>query len=288
MEKIKLTYKSYGITVYHNQGDTNEKIVLVHGGGLDNAMMSWKEVIELMGNKYDIYAVDMLGFGESDKPDIQYSIPMYVELLYDVLRQLNIEKTNLVGLSMGGGISIAFSLKYPQIIDKLTVIGALGLYSRMPFHGFCRWFANSKFNAKSYEWIGKSRALVKWSINSSLFGDKNKISDKLVDDLYKLVHEPDCNKAWESFQCYELGEKGMTTDLAVHLRELTMPVLIVNGEKDSLVPVKYAIAASKTIKNSKLHVMKGCKHWAQKERPEEFVQVLREFLQRTEYNEGIQ
>lgn len=279
MEKIKLTYKSYGITVYHKEGDTNKKIVFVHGGALDNAMMSWKEVVELMGNKYDIYAVDMLGFGESDKPDIQYSIPMYVEFLYDVLRQLNIEKASLVGLSMGGGISIAFSLKYPEIVDKLTIIGSLGLYSRMPFHRFNRWFVNSRFNAKSYEWIGKSRALVKWTINSSLFGDKNKISDKLVDDLYKLVHEPNCNKAWESFQCYELGKEGMATDLAVHLSDLAMPVLIVNGEKDSGVPVKYAIAASKVIKNSKLHVMKGCKHWAQKERPEEFVQVFKEFLQ---------
>ncbi|WP_234118167.1 alpha/beta fold hydrolase [Clostridium hydrogenum] len=278
MEKIKLTYKAYGITVYHKKGDTNEKIVFVHGGALDNAMMSWKEVIELMGNKYDIYAVDMLGFGGSDKPDIQYSIPMYVEFLYDVLRQLDIDKTNLVGLSMGGGISIAFSLKYPQIVDKLTIIGSLGLYSRMPFHRFNRWFVNSRLNAKSYEWIGKSKAMVKWTISSSLFGDKNKISDKLVDDLYKLVHEPDCNKAWESFQCYELGKGGMTTDLAVHLRELSMPVLIVNGEKDSGVPVKYAIAASKVIKNSKLHVMKGCKHWAQKERPEEFVQALKDFL----------
>jgi pimeloyl-ACP methyl ester carboxylesterase len=281
VEEIKLTYKSYGITVYHKEGDTNEKIVFVHGGALDNAMMSWKEVIELMGNKYDIYAVDMLGFGESDKPDIQYSIPMYVEFLYDVIRQLNIEKANLVGLSMGGGVSIAFSFKYPEVVNKLTIIGSLGLYSRMPFHRFNRWFVNSRFNAKSYEWIGKSRVLVRWTINSSLFGDKNKISDKLVDDLYKLVHEPDCNKAWESFQCYELGKEGMTTDLAVHLRELVMPVLIVNGEKDSGVPVKYAIAASKVIKNSKLYVMKGCKHWAQKERPEEFVQVLNEFLQST-------
>lgn len=121
--------------------------------------------------------------------------------------------------------------------------------------------------------------MVRWTISSSLFGDKNKISDELVDDLYTLVHETNCNKAWESFQCYELGKKGMTTDLAVHLRELSMPVLIVNGEKDSGVAVKYAIAASKVIKNSRLHVMKGCKHWAQKERPEEFVQVFNEFLQ---------
>ncbi|MFL0250182.1 alpha/beta fold hydrolase [Clostridium neuense] len=278
MEKIKLLYKSYGVTVYHSKGETDKKIVFVHGGALDNAMMSWKEVIELLGKEYDIYAVDMLGFGESDKPDIQYSIPVYVEFLYDILRQLNIEKTNLVGLSMGGGISIGFSLSFPQMVNKLTVIGSMGLYSRMPFHSFCRWFVNSRFNSKSYEWIGKSKSLVRWTINSSLFRDKNKVSDELTDKIYKLIGDPECSKAWQSFQRYELGKKRMTTDLAVHLSELTMPVLIVNGEKDSGVPVKFAVAASKAIKNSKLYIMKGCKHWAQKERPEEFTEVLKEFL----------
>lgn len=279
MEKIALMYKSHKITVYHKQGKTDEKIVFMHGGAMDNSMMSWKEVIELMGNDYDIYAIDMLGFGESDKPDIVYSIPMFVELLYDVLEQLKIEKTTLVGLSMGGGISIAFSLKYPHMVDKLTVVDSMGLYSRMPHcHWFCRWYVNSKLNDKSNEWFGKSKKLVKWGITSTMFGDKNRVSDELVDDLYNLVHEPGSDKAWESFQRYEIGKKKLTTDLTSHLSELTMPVLIVNGEKDSAVPVKFAAEASKVIKNSKLHIMKGCKHWSQKEKPEEFVQVLKEFL----------
>lgn len=75
MEKIKLEYKSYLITVYHRQGDSNKKIVFLHGGGLDNALLSWKEVIELMENQYDIYAIDMLGYGESD-----YFVNLGVEL----------------------------------------------------------------------------------------------------------------------------------------------------------------------------------------------------------------
>ena len=278
MERIKLTYKSYSITLYHKQGETNEKLVFLHGGGLDNAMLSWKEVIKLMGNQYDIYAIDMIGYGKSDKPNIMYSIPMYVEFLHNILQQLNIKKTNLVGLSMGGGISIAFSLKFPQMLDKLVLVGAFGLYDRMPYHTICRWFVNSWLNAKSYEWLGKSKKLVRWSIESSLIGDKKEVSDELVTALYNLINEPKCNIPWESFQRYELGKKKMTTDLTSHLSELKMPVLIVNGEKDDGVPVKSAIAASKVIKNSQLHIMKGCKHWAQKERPKEFAQILGEFL----------
>lgn len=276
--KIRLIYNSYKVVVYHSQGQTKEKIVFLHGGALDNAMMSWKEVIELMGSKYDIYAIDMLGFGESDKPDIAYSIPMYVEFLYDILKQLKISKTHLVGLSMGGGIGIGFSLKFPEMVDKLTVIGSLGFYSKMPFHRLSRWYVNSWLNSKSYQWLGKSKKLVKWSITSTMFGDKSRVSDGLVNDLYKLVNESKSNRAWETFQRHELGKEGMTTDLALHLSELKMPVLIVNGENDPGVPLRFAVAASKVIKSSELYIMEGCKHWAQKERPEEFCRVLKEFL----------
>lgn len=278
MYKLQLIHKSYSITVHTKKGISNKNLVFLHGGSIDNSMLSWKEVIELMGDIYNIYAIDMLGYGESDKPDIQYSIPIYVELIYDIFKQLNINKTYLVGLSMGGGISIAFSLKFPKMVTKLVLVGSYGLYNKMPFHSLCRWFVNSKFNSKSYVWMAKSKRLVRWSIMSSLIGDKNMITDELVNNLYNLIQETRCNMPWESFQRYELGKKKLTTDLASHLSKLEMPVLIVNGEKDSGVPSRYAVKANKVIKNSQLHIMKGCKHWAQKERPEEFTNILKIFL----------
>jgi pimeloyl-ACP methyl ester carboxylesterase len=273
-----LKYQLYSIMVYHVQGNSDKKVFFLHGGALDNAILSWNEVMELMGTQYDCYALDFLGYGKSDKPDMEYSIPMYVEMLYSILQQLDIEKTHLVGLSMGGGIGIAFSLKYPDMVDKLTLVDPLGFYERMPFHTLCRWYVNSKLNSKSYQWMAGSKKIVRWCITSSLFGDSSKVTDELVNTLYNLLQQPECNKSWESFQRYELGKKKMTTDLASHLYELSMPVLIINGEKDTGVPVKYAIAASKAIKLSQLYIMKGCRHWPQKERPEEFVQILKKFL----------
>lgn len=278
MEKIELTYQTYSIKVYHQKGETDEKLVFLHGGGLDNALMSWNEVMNFMGTQYDMYAVDLIGYGESDKPDIVYSIPMYVEFLHEILQMLNIEKTHLAGLSMGGGISIGFSLSYPEMVDKLILIGSVGLYERMPFHSLCRWFAFSKWNTRSYEWLGKNKKRIRWSIESSLIGDKKKVTDELVDSIFRIIHEPDCNKAFESFQRSELGKDKMVTNLAPHLSELKMPVLLVNGENDAGVPAKSAAAASKIIPHGRLYVMKGCKHWAQKERPEEFSRVLKSFL----------
>lgn len=278
MERIELKYNQYSISVYHRPGKTDEKIIFLHGGALDNALMSWKEVIELTDDRYDVYAIDLIGYGNSDKPDIEYTIPMYADFLHDILIQLGIEKTHLAGLSMGGGISIGFSLKYPSMVDKLILIGSLGLFEKMRFHSACRWFVNSKFNSKSYQWLARSRKRIKWSIRSALIGDKNKITGEMVDMIYNMLKNPDCNKAWEYFQRYELGPKKMTTDLTSKLAELKMPVLIVNGEKDPGVPVKAAASSCSLINDSQLYIMKGCRHWAQKERPDEFVKVMQQFL----------
>lgn len=279
MEQIECRYQSYKIIVYHKPGKTDEKVVFLHGGGLDSAMMSWQEVIAEMGDEYELYAIDLLGYGASDKPDVTYSLQMYTELLHNVLGQLGIHKASFAGLSMGGGVSLAFALKYPQMVEKLTLVDALGLYERMPhFHYLCWKFVNSHWNEKAYDWFRKSRKLVRWSA-SELIGDKKKLTDEFVESLYKLVLEPGCGKPFISFQRQELGRKKLTTGLACRLGELRMPVLLVNGEKDSSVPAKAAIAASKVIPNCRLHIMKGCKHWSQKERPEEFAEVFRDFLQ---------
>lgn len=278
MERIELRYKSYSIMAYHWQGETQEKVLFLHGGALDYAMMSWEEAIGYMDKKYDIYAVDFLGFGESDKPRIEYSNGLFVDFIYSILMQLNITKTHMVGLSMGAGNAIGFSLKYPEMIDKLVLLDAWGFVERMPLQRLSSWFVHSSLNEKSYAWFAKSKMLVKWSLAGLLIGDKQNMSQKLVDDLYNLVKDTEANMAWISLQRYEVGKRKLTTDLAARLSELKMPVLIVNGEKDPVVSVKSATTASKTIPHCKLHIMKGCKHWPQKERPEEFSHVLCKFL----------
>lgn len=277
MERIKLKYKEYQLTAYHKPGTTNQKVLFLHGGGLDSAMMSWKEVMERMDGKYDLYAVDMLGYGASDKPDITYTIPLYTEMLHHVLGQLNIARTSLVGLSMGGGICLSFALKYPQLVESLTLVDSLGLYERMPFHYLCWKYVNSGINERIFGWERKSKRRVRWAA-SALIGDKKKLTDEFIDSLYGLLDEPDCGRPFISLQRSEMGRKKMSTDLAPHLGELSMPVLLINGEKDAGVPAKAAAAASKVIPNSRLHIMKGCKHWSQKERPDEFAEVLNRFL----------
>lgn len=277
MELISLSYHNYFIQGYMS-GTGDKTIVLLHGGGVDSALISWKEVMLLLSDEYRVYTFDLLGYGKSDMPDTILSIPFYIDMLHSIMGQLKIDQCILSGLSLGGGIAIGYALKYPEKIEKLIPVGAWGLYSRMPFHRLCYWYVNSPVNLTAYQWLGKNKKRVRGNIAGNLIGDKSRITDDLVDQVYQLLQSPDSGKAFQSFQRYELGKKKVTTDILDEIHKLTMPVLFINGEKDPGVPVKYVREASKRVSGSKIHIMKGCKHWAQKERPEEYAEVVRGFI----------
>ena len=275
-----LEFRAHKLRAYQRSSGSGIPVLFLHGGGLDSAMLSWQEVISMMPPEYDCFAVDLLGYGESDKPDLTYSVPLYAELVLSVMDQLGLASAHLVGLSLGGGVAIASALNAPERVRSLTLTDAWGLSKTIPFYRFSRWFVNSSWNAKSYRWMGKKRSRVRWLITTSLFGNSSNVSDMLAEELYELLQQPNCNLAWESLQRYEIGKDGITTDLHSHLGELSMPVLIVNGEMDFGVPLKDAKAAAEFIPHAALFIIKGAKHWAQKEYPREFTDRLCLFLQK--------
>lgn len=274
-----LEFRTYHLRAYQRSSGSGIPVLFLHGGGLDSAMLSWQEVLSLMPPEYDCFAVDLLGYGESDKPDLAYPVPLYAELVLSVLDQLGLASAHLVGLSLGRGVAIAVALQSPERVRSLTLTDAWGLSRTIPFYRLSRWFVNSSWNAKSYRWAGKKRSRVRYLITASLFGSSANVSAALVEELYGLLQHPDCNLAWESLQRYEIGKDGITTDLHSHLGELSMPVLIVNGEMDFGVPLKDAKAAAESIPHAALFVIKGAKHWAQKEYPQIFTDRLCLFLQ---------
>jgi pimeloyl-ACP methyl ester carboxylesterase len=101
-----------------------------------------------------------------------------------------------------------------------------------------------------------------------------------VDEIVALCKVPDIDKPMHDFQISSLLRRGVRPDYTARFEKLEMPTLFVNGEKDALVPAKASKAASEAAPLGELHIMKGCKHWPQKERPQEYVRVVNEFIQR--------
>ena len=270
-----------GLTLnYYTAGQGSEVIVLLHGAGADSATMSWVEILPLLAAKgFRVIAPDLPGYGGSDRISGDYSLPFYSSTMAAFIQALDCGPVILAGLSLGGGTALHIALEHEQLLKAMILVDAWGLFDKLPWHRNMHWFFNFRFNQNLYGWAGKYRWIIRWSLTSSLIGDKSKVTDELVDAVMNAVQQPGAGEIFSSFLSSEINSTGVVTNLFDRLQEIHLPTLIVHGEKDWSIPLSGAIEAQKRIAGSELYIMKGCKHWPQKERPQEFTEVLLWFLQ---------
>lgn len=128
---------SYGTIHVYRKGKGRKNLVLLHGSGCDNAMLSWFEVIQSFNDEYTIYALDLLGYGKSDKPTNLCGEKFYyihIQSIKQITEQLRLKAFILAGLSMGGAIAIGYALNYPTQVQTLFLVDTWGISPTLPFH----------------------------------------------------------------------------------------------------------------------------------------------------------
>ena len=236
-------------------------LLLIHGIGGDAD--EWAFCFGALAATHRVVALDLLGFGRSDKPAIEYGIAVFVEVLDHFLRALNIPRASLIGSSLGGWIAAAFALRFPQRVDKLVLVSTAGVWAGptdLPFDLHVSTHAHMRY------------------VMERVFYNKSLATNEIVDLAYR--------------QHLERGD-GYTIDRLLHnLRDgrerlddsigrLTMPVLVIWGEQDELIPVENARRIHELVPGSKLEIIPQCGHLPALERPEEFVRLVTDFLRQS-------
>ncbi|NLM20662.1 MAG: alpha/beta hydrolase [Peptococcaceae bacterium] len=261
-------------------GDGKQTIILLHGAGVDSALLSWEEVIPLLSPHYQVIAPDLPGYGASDRISGEYTLAFYTRIVKGIIEAFDLSSVILAGLSLGGGICLNMALTYPELLKIIVPIDAWGLFAKLPWHRLTYWYTRSKLNENIYAWTGKYPSLIRWSLEYNLIGDKRRITENLITKIQHAMLEADAGKPFISFQKSEITPTGLKTDLFSRLEEIRIPTLLIHGSKDRAVPIKHAIQARKKIPDCELYLMEGCKHWPQKERPEEFASAILAYLER--------
>lgn len=272
---------SCGRVRVHKKGIGNKKLVLLHGAGCDNAMMTWRETMErLYYDDYTVYAPDLLGYGSSERPEDMAGEEFYqkhVLALREMCDAINLQDFTLAGLSMGAAIAVRFALGEPDRVARLFLIDPWGVTERMRFHGFTyRYLKKDKHMRKWYERMAKYRILAKWLISYSLIGDKKKITSELVDEVWEACRQKDAYKSMHDYQISSLTKKACVPFYERDWKRLPMPVIFVQGERDRLVSAEDVQRAANAVPMGKYYELKGCKHWSVWEQPEEFIRILEE------------
>lgn len=261
---------------YYAAGANGSPVVLLHGGGIDSARLSWELLIPVLAERHRVIAPDFPGFGASDKPDIAYTMSFYGAFLRDFLDALQIERAALCGLSMGGGVALGFALDHPRRVEKLVLVDSYGLQRSVPFHRLSYVYIKTPLNGLSWA-LMRSRAVVRYSL-AALLKRPGAVTDELVEQAYQEMVRPGAGRAWNGIQQSDITWNGVRTCYLDRLGEISAPVLIVHGTKDSAVPPEWAREAQRRIPGSRLEWMEGAGHWAQRDCPEDFNRVVSAFL----------
>src|SRR5438477_9518597 len=117
----------FGARIHYHDVGSGPVVVLLHGLGDDTTI--WDPVIALLSEHHRVIVLDQVGFGRSDKPLLSYRVATFVDFLDGFLEQLKIRSATLVGNSLGGWVAAAYTLEYPQKVEKLVLVDSVGFAS---------------------------------------------------------------------------------------------------------------------------------------------------------------
>jgi pimeloyl-ACP methyl ester carboxylesterase len=252
-------------------------VVLVHGGGLDSAELSWCELIPALSDDYRVYAVDLPGYGDSDPPERVPTTDYYVRVLERFLDAEGVDSPALVGVSLGGAISLGYALDHPDDVSALVAIDSYGLGGSVPGGSLGALFVRlPRLSEWSWRATARSRTLAYFAVRAIVaYGN---VRRRVVDEVYEAAAEND-GSAWRAFQRAEVGFTGLRTNYVDRLPDLAVPTLFVHGEDDRLVPSAWSVRAGSLVPAAEVRILPGCGHWPPREQPQRVNSLVRVFLQ---------
>jgi pimeloyl-ACP methyl ester carboxylesterase len=254
---------------------TGSPVVFVHG--LSGCWQNWLENVPHFAERHRVVAVDLSGFGESELPHEEISIPGYGRFIDAFLGAIGIDRAVLVGNSMGGFIAAETAISHPSRVEKLVLVSAAGGPSLNDWHSNhgrllprgARLFA--PIAAASF--ARREHLVRRPGLRRVL--------------LFKVARHPD---RLEPELCYEVasgaGKPGfmdalqaiMDYDFRDRIPEIKAPTLIVWGQNDEIVPVQDAHEYGRLIPGSRKVIFDDTGHVPMLERPARFNRLLDEFL----------
>jgi len=262
---------------YLRAGETGSALVLLHGGSADSASLSWRPTMDLFSRSYRVFAPDLPGYGSSGKPEQNYTVEYYTRFLSRFVQHVGLKRFSLVGLSMGGHISLGFTLQFPSLVQRLVLVNSAGLGTQWHWQVLAKLMVKMPRLHNRVRKMG-NRETIKLSLGK-IVHNRDMITEEVIDEIVENAAAHGAGRAWRSYLENEMNWSGFQNDLPARLAEITQPTLIIHGSKDRLIPVKWARNAHQLISDSSLCILEQCGHWPQREKPARFHEAVLEFLE---------
>jgi pimeloyl-ACP methyl ester carboxylesterase len=267
-----------GTNVHYKELGRGEPVfILLHGFGA--SLFSWREVMQPLASYGRVIAYDRPAFGLTDRPFAgdwtgtnPYGVTAQVGLLMGLMDQLGVEKAILVGNSMGGTVAMNFCLHNPQRVQAIVLVDPAVFASG----GVSAWL-KPLLKTPQMNHLGP---LVARSILESgpqmlelAWHDPAKITPEIQAGYRKPLQITGWDQA-----LWELTKADSGIDLSSHLSEFKLPILLITGDDDRIVPTADSIRLAGALPDSQLVVIAQAGHVPQEEQPDAFLQAILQYL----------
>jgi pimeloyl-ACP methyl ester carboxylesterase len=251
-----------------------EPLLLIHGYGAGSWV--WEKQMDILSRNYKVYALDIIGYGFSDRPRIEYTPETYIHFLRDFMDGLGIERAALIGNSMGGGIAWAMAALFPKRVKRLILIDCVppDVLNQVRNESFRTLAVIKDIPFLPYLVIAsRSKRSVKAVLQECLF-DRRLITPTLLNRQWELIRFK--GSTWVLYSTLKHAKD--TSKMGDYLSLINHPTLLIWGERDLVFPPSVGESLHQAIKGSKLHIIKRSGHIPMWETPEEVNQIILNFL----------
>jgi pimeloyl-ACP methyl ester carboxylesterase len=270
----------HGRRIAYSSDGTGPVLLLIHG--MAGTCESWREVIQPLARHHTVIAPDFPGHGGSAPGGGDYSIGGLAAGLRDLLLALGHERATLVGHSLGGGVAMQFAYQYPEMVERLALVSSGGLGPEVtPVLRAAALPGADIFIATTAGPAARIGSMVGRGLGAIGLRPGSDMAE--VARGYASLADADRRAAFLASVRAVIGTGGQLIDAAdrLYLAE-GLPVLIVWGSRDPIIPVRHAEDAHRQISGSRLEILDGVGHVPQLEAPGRFLVALEAFLRETE------
>lgn len=229
-----------GLDINYIVEGEGEPVIVLHGWGANiNTVLP---IVNILKDRYKVYALDLPGFGESEEPKEPISSFEYAKIVKDFIVDEGIEKASFIGHSFGGKLSIIMGSKYPDMVNKIVLIDSAGLIPKRGIDYYVKVysFKSLRFIYKNFFfWLKDDKRMERFykKFGSTDYRDSSGVMRKI---LVIVVNE----------------------NLKDLLKDIKAPTLIIWGDEDTDTPLYMAKTMEKEIKDSGLVVLEGAGHYS--------------------------
>jgi len=246
---------------YLESGSSDKTLVLIHGLGA--SCERWKNVLPIFENDFKVIVPDLIGFGYSDKPTVDYTIDFFSNFLGKFLKSLAIKKTSLIGSSLGGQIAAEYTSVNPNKVEKLILVSPSGIMKQSTFaldaYIMAALYPNEQSAKNAFE---------------TMDGSGKKIPMKIINGFVSRMKLPNAKFA---FMSTLLGLKNCEL-ITKKLENISSSTLVIWGSDDPVIPITFANDFVSSIDNCSFLEMSNCGHTPYVQEPELFASKVLTFL----------